>query len=188
MSTRCQVQVIDRERRKITLYHHHDGYPSYMVPTIHAAYQLIKGMGLNSSSLSGAVSGLCFVDPAEFEVEDGHELHGDIRFYYRIYCSPLEKSDKHPVDRWELEVFQREYPEPPERGGSIPILKCYNGEEGWDLDGHKKPVEDYLRVFHLNESTKDRIVASLKKGSEAASNIKVTSIKDMLKAAARLKK
>ena len=37
MSTRCQVKVGDGEE-SVTLYHHTDGYPEYMVPTIWKAF------------------------------------------------------------------------------------------------------------------------------------------------------
>ncbi len=115
MSTRCQVQVIQegecREQR-ITLYHHWDGYPENIIPLIYKAYCYEE----NPSSVSkntfktdwrkaraGKVASLlCWADPAEFEPEQGHRLHADIQYYYRLYCS-RSRSKKKLI--WEVEIF-----------------------------------------------------------------------------------
>ena len=84
MSTRTQVQVTDGEE-KLTLYHHTDGYPSYMLPLIKKAWSMY-GKGWEGARVGKVASMLCAVDPIVFEPEDNHKLHADIEYYYIINC------------------------------------------------------------------------------------------------------
>ena len=90
MSTRCQVQVIEENlhwNEKVTLYHHTDGYPEYIVPKIYEAYCYKDGsqyphFNEERKGRAGKVASLlCWADPMVFEPEEGHELHGDIEYF-----------------------------------------------------------------------------------------------------------
>jgi hypothetical protein len=112
MSTRCQVEVIqegmDGWKDEITLYHHTDGYPENMIPTINKAYKYkdkyesdwIKGRAGKVASL------LCWADPGVFEPESGHELHGDIEYYYKLYCVNRKGGSCADKPTWEIEIYQ----------------------------------------------------------------------------------
>jgi hypothetical protein len=112
MSTRCQVQVIgeNADDSMVTLYHHTDGYPSYMVPLIAKAYRhAIKPSPHGyarawQAARVGKVAGeLCWADPGVMEPEAGHELHGDIEYLYRVYVS----GGMHigAIGKWEVEIL-----------------------------------------------------------------------------------
>ena len=108
MSTRCQVQVIQEGldwEEKVTLYHHTDGYPEYMIPTIKKAYDYdcetwVKGRAGKVASI------LCWADPAVFEPEEGHDLHGDIEYYYRLYLRNTNGGTLAEEATWELDVYE----------------------------------------------------------------------------------
>ena len=127
MSTRCQVRVIQRAidifnkpwEEDVTLYHHTDGYPEYMIPIIWNAYNFTDEeesiFESNKASFrswqkerAGKVASfLCWADPGVFEPEAGHELHVDIEYYYRIYCTNPDgkqmQTDLPPY--WEIEIL-----------------------------------------------------------------------------------
>ena len=131
MSTRSQVQVrckpnnfaAGHEGQRITLYHHTDGYPSYMLPKILSAYRDGPERQWRESDASlaewvafwapdgsfdrwqyerpGKAAGfLCATDPGIFEPEDSHDLHSDIEYYYIVYVA---------ADGWDVEVQERDY-------------------------------------------------------------------------------
>ena len=111
MSTRCQLQVVEEGsdyKERITLYHHNDGYPVYMIPMIYRAW--IKAnevyFPLQVGRAEVATEILCLTDRGGFKWEKGHRLHGDIEHYYRLHCwySKLEET---PV--WELDVYERNF-------------------------------------------------------------------------------
>jgi hypothetical protein len=106
MSTRCQVQVVDNDE-KITLYHHSDGYVSNMLPLFGKAYKNMKNFILNKwekkeyfvwqlDRAGYVASFLCYTDPRGFQPEEGHNLHGDIEYYYKLYCIK---------PKWEVEIY-----------------------------------------------------------------------------------
>lgn len=103
MSTRCQVKVIGEgiNPDELTLYHHTDGYPEYMIPLLTKAHGYEHPDGYDMSwtkERAGKVASLlCWADPAVFEPESSHELHGDIEFYYKLYCGKSEE--------WEIEIL-----------------------------------------------------------------------------------
>ena len=83
MSTRCQVKVMGTDvngSHAFTLYHHCDGYPSYMLPIIGKAYT----DKWQAERPGKAAAMLCAADPTGYEVEQGHSLHGDIEYYYVV--------------------------------------------------------------------------------------------------------
>ena len=98
MSTRCQVQVVG-EDEKFTLYHHWDGYPSNMVKLLCEAYASFKAKPRAGGTAGKAVSFVVAADPDGYEVEEGHELHGDIEWYYRLFAGKT----------WELEINTASY-------------------------------------------------------------------------------
>jgi hypothetical protein len=111
MSTRCQLQVIQQDPYtiKVTLYHHHDGYPEYMIPVIYRAYTWVDESDSNGNWVKGragkVASLLCWAEPTEFEPEAIHNLHGDIEFYYRLYCD-YSYHEKKVI--WEIDIYHRQ--------------------------------------------------------------------------------
>jgi hypothetical protein len=114
MSTRCQVQVIQEGiwSEKITLYHHCDGYPDNILPIIQQAYDIGvtkdsgAKLGLWELGRAGKVASLlCAADPGQFEPEAGHELHGDIEYYYRLYAVNKQGGSLAENPAWEIEIF-----------------------------------------------------------------------------------
>jgi hypothetical protein len=97
---------------KITLYHHTDGYPENIIPLIFKAYcygdnpspdrdrYISPNLMKERAGKAGGL--LCWSDPAIFEPEQGHRLHGDIEYYYRLYCSESRSENK---VIWEVEIF-----------------------------------------------------------------------------------
>jgi hypothetical protein len=106
MSIRCQVKVVQKGmsyNENITLYHHTDGNPEYIISKIKGAYEKY-GKDWKGGRAGKVASFLCAVDPGVFEPEEGHELHGDIDYYYilNVLC-PKAFSEKIPT--WEVETF-----------------------------------------------------------------------------------
>jgi hypothetical protein len=107
MSTRCQVKVkefgVENDSEAFTLYHHCDGYPSAMVPLIAGAYQPDWKHG----RIGKAAAYVLAEDPDGYEMEQGHELHGDIEWYYVLEI----KSETHvgAVPEWFLTVYAAPY-------------------------------------------------------------------------------
>ncbi len=83
MSTRCQVKVTGTDinsSESFTLYHHCDGYPSYMLPVIASGHIASWQAG----RIGKAAAMVASSDPLGFELEQGNDLHGDIEYYYII--------------------------------------------------------------------------------------------------------
>ena len=83
MSTRCQVKVTGTDINNadsFTLYHNCDGYPSYMLPLIASGWT----DSWQAGRISKAAVMVASTDPNGFELEQGHELHGDIEYYYVV--------------------------------------------------------------------------------------------------------
>jgi hypothetical protein len=142
MSTRCQTKVIEGQtdssqqyNEDITLYHHCDGYPEWMVPLFWKAY--LFGItpfvpvwkkdepaaaptdAYQWQAFRGgyAASMLCHIDPRGFQPENSHELHGDIEWYYKLYVGG--KTVKGQEQRqWELEIYKAKI-----RRKAAPLLK-----------------------------------------------------------------
>ena len=104
MSTRCQVKIkekgVDRQKEAVTLYHHCDGYPTAMIPLLACAYQPEWKHG----RIGKAVSFVVAEDPEGYEVEQGHELHGDIEWYYILEI--LSETHVDAVPQWFLNVYK----------------------------------------------------------------------------------
>lgn len=102
MSTRCQVKVIDDKDPDdaVTLYHHCDGYPTNMLPLIAAAYE----PNWEHGRVGKVASFLCAEDPGSFEPESGHELHGDIEWYYILKIKA--DYDVQAVPVWFIDVYR----------------------------------------------------------------------------------
>jgi hypothetical protein len=105
MSTRCQVQVVSQGRNIRTLYHHTDGYPSHMMPRLVAADEKFHAEQYwQYTSIHKVENYLVAEDPSAYEIEPGHELHGDIEWLYRIDVSDLE--------HWTITVWSRDRDRP----------------------------------------------------------------------------
>lgn len=104
MSTRCQVCVIEgsgaQPWERLTLYRHCDGYPEAMLPFFVEAFDKFGARGYRSGRAGYVASFLCATDPEGIQPEAGHELHGDIEFYYRLYVSGRDSA------LWEVEVIE----------------------------------------------------------------------------------
>lgn len=107
MSTRCQVKVkelgVEDDSEAFTLYHHCDGYPSAMIPLLAGAYQPEWKHG----RIGKAAAFVLAEDPDGYEMEQGHELHGDIEWYYVLEI----QSETHvgAVPKWFLTVYDVPY-------------------------------------------------------------------------------
>ena len=143
MSTRSQIQVRQTGMQgdwddKITLYHHSDGYPSNILTLIQKAYEDVKSgaiFALNEDmkrlhdeypkytlwklGRAGKVASyLCAEDPGEFEPEAGHELHGDIEWYYIVECVNEHGGSMAENPTWKIYIYEMqgfdntELPEP----------------------------------------------------------------------------
>lgn len=124
MSTRCQVQVVEIGMgwdERVTLYHHTDGYPTYMLPMISKARNL-AGNSWESGRAGKVASFLCAADPGVFEPEEGHQPHGDIEWFYRIVLENKTGGSAAEKPRWFVEVYSS-IPDDvfPEGGERIPL-------------------------------------------------------------------
>ena len=105
MSTRCQVRVNQLNcgwDQSVTLYHHCDGYPSNMLPLIASSYKPDWEHGRAGK----VASFLCAVDPGSFEPESGHDLHGDIEWYYVLNVKNNQDGTLGEKPTWEIEVYR----------------------------------------------------------------------------------
>lgn len=117
-STRCQVQVIEVDR-KLTLYHHCDGYPSNMVKLFKLAYKAFNG-SWEAGRVGKVASKLCKVDDYNgFEPLDYHTLHGDIEWYYKINVTGKEGKFIGSKQSWELSVYIASHDGTPENPGAL---------------------------------------------------------------------
>jgi hypothetical protein len=105
MSTRTQVQVTDGEE-KLTLYHHTDGYPSYMLRIIKEAWEKY-GKGWEGARVGKVASMLCAVDPVVFEPMDSHDLNCDIEYYYVIDCKGELHTQAKPI--WKVKTHVADF-------------------------------------------------------------------------------
>jgi hypothetical protein len=108
MSTRCQVRVISEGMYSaggVTLYHHCDGYPSGMLPLFAEAFAKF-GKGWEAGREGKVAAFLCAADPGGFEPEAGHDLHGDIEYYYKLFAVNKHGGSTMERPRWEVEVYQ----------------------------------------------------------------------------------
>jgi hypothetical protein len=109
MSTRCQVQVVEVEvgskiEARISLYHHSDGYPNYIIPIIYKAYswETNEDEEWKMTRAGKVASLLCWADPGEFEPEVDNDVRWDNSFYYRLYCS---KAGDNKKAIWEVDIY-----------------------------------------------------------------------------------
>ncbi len=102
MSTRTQVKVTNGEQ-SLTLYHHTDGYPSYMLPLIQKAWEDF-GQGWEGARVYKVASMLCAVDPVVFEPLDYHDMHGDIEYFYEVDCKGESHHGAEPV--WKITSYE----------------------------------------------------------------------------------
>jgi hypothetical protein len=142
MSTRCQVRVIAENKEDnsqfsedVTLYHHCDGCSEWMVPLFWQAYQFgvtpyVPDWKKNEPNAQPydvnqwqafragyAASFLCHIDPRGFVPESGHQLHGDIAFYYKLYvCGKTVKGQEQK--QWQVEIYKTKI-----RSKAAPTLK-----------------------------------------------------------------
>ncbi len=116
MSTRAQIQVVQEGLDwggSVLLYHHCDGYPSNIIPLIKKAFAYKrkpyckddKGITWERGRVGKVASLLCWADPVQFEPEEGHELHGDIEYYYRLYAVNSNGGCLTELPTWEVEIF-----------------------------------------------------------------------------------
>lgn len=163
MSTRCQVQVVETGvnfGEKVTLYHHTDGYPSNIILLIKKCYTKFSkpkkyafGKVCRKWELGrpGKVASfLCAIDPGVFEPEEGHDLHGDIEYYYVLTAVNTKGGCTTEVPIWNIEIFK-------------PKLDCdfWNNPttEKFDLlfMGTLKQAMKYIKQKNLEETTVSRL-------------------------------
>lgn len=119
MSTRCQVRIEGCEGSDdvITVYHHCDGYPSWMVPLIEKAYRKAI-MPIDYETTVGdktvvhqyehagmlnrggyMASAIVAADPHGYQIENGNGLHGDIEYLYII--RPIGGTEDRPILKYD---------------------------------------------------------------------------------------
>jgi hypothetical protein len=167
MSTRCQVQVIEDcegRKSKVTLYHHTDGNPEYIIPKIYEAY-CYEGQDRYArdredfdfiKSRAGKIASLlCWSDPGVFEPEDHHTLHGDTDYFYRLFCRNSSQ-DRKPS--WEIEIFKRDWhDEFDENWSHDQILKYFNARTERILAGIT--IDDFT-LIQKRQSIVDLVLIS----------------------------
>jgi hypothetical protein len=128
MSTRANVLIKSESSNYqepcILLYHHYDGYPEYMIPTMLNYEKIFKnevkkvfksnwenerwmlGRALHLASLIVATDPLVFEVDAVFEKEEDVVLHGDIDYYYVITAKNYQRGviDEVPPQIW-IEIY-----------------------------------------------------------------------------------
>ena len=131
MSTRCQVKVIQEGlpwEQAVTLYHHCDGYPTNMLPLFVKAMDLARKTECFSEyalGRAGKVAGfLCHADPGQFEPEEGHALHLDIEFYYKLFAVNDKSGSMAERPKWKVAVFTYRLGELTEITGRLEIHKA----------------------------------------------------------------
>jgi hypothetical protein len=97
---KIKEQGVNKAKESFTLYHHCDGYPTAMIPLIAGAYKPEWKHG----RIGKVVSFVMAEDPHGYEMEQGHELHGDIEWYYILEV----KSEQHvgAIPEWRLIVYK----------------------------------------------------------------------------------
>jgi hypothetical protein len=163
MSTRCQVRVIaeglGEGAESVTLYHHSDGYPSNMLPLIREGYQQVLKKGdyyLWQGGRPGKVAGfLCAADPGGFEPEEGHELHGDIEWYYVLRVINKTGGSMAEKPEWVVDVY-----EPPE-WGDRPLDESSARHQFW-----VKPTFDKLHLVEKGINVTEMTEAQVRKKAE----------------------
>ena len=130
MSTRCQTKVIEGQKESInmhnediTLYHHSNGCPKWMVPLFCRAYRYgitpfvpdwnkdnpkaepTDAYKWQTFRAGYAASMLCHIDPRGFQPEKSHQLHVDIAWYYKLYISG-KKVKGQKQSQWEIEIYK----------------------------------------------------------------------------------
>ena len=109
MSTRCQVQVIQKGLgwdQKITLYHHTDGYPESIIPLIRFAFKEAKQHSWRAGRAGQVASYLCWSDPGVFEPEDSHELHMDIEYFYQLEVENKNGGSIEETPNWKIKIYE----------------------------------------------------------------------------------
>jgi hypothetical protein len=155
MSTRCQVAVIEQGKNLIiTLYHHTDGYPEFIIPKIFEAYSW-EGDEWVKTKAGKVTSLLCWSDPGVFEPENSHMLHLDITYYYRLYCGEL--MDDHA--NWDVEIYKKKSLTEDQMYALLKVdildqIKRYQTEsidnilrEDFDLIGQRQNIQDIIKTY-----------------------------------------
>lgn len=108
MSTRSQVKVENDvgDVRKVTFYHHWDGYPQHILSDIVNTFKdMVEEADKNKAYKGGRVgkvaNGLCGTCKS-FEPLDYHELHGDIEHYYLLKLRNPEGTHVGIKPEWDI--------------------------------------------------------------------------------------
>ena len=130
MSTRCQVRVSAKgliwdpegENDEVWLYHHCDGYPSYMLPEILKGYKAAiapkvykhpKGetkvdKAWEAGRPGKAAAYIIATEPGGFEPQSkqDQDFHGDIEWFYEVICTNPNAGASGPrVPKWTVQVY-----------------------------------------------------------------------------------
>jgi len=105
MSTRCQVKVVSKNN-SVTLYHHYDGYPRSLLPLMQRAFEQSEIAQDWRGARAGKVAAvLCHAAPDGFEPEAGHELHGDLEWYYVLTVDEGCNGSMADTPKWRVDVY-----------------------------------------------------------------------------------
>lgn len=109
---------------EVTLYHHHDGYPTNMLPLLKRAWDEALAWHkarwktdlygpfdpehpITCASLRSPgkfANHVVATDPEGFEFEQGHEQHGDIEWYYVVEFDHAPTFSGPVEGRWKVQV------------------------------------------------------------------------------------
>lgn len=104
MSTRCVVNVTIDDTVILQYYHHHDGYPRYMVKDLFNIAYEIKNINIDAIKKAFSIDN-------EYELEELFVEHGDLEYEYELDIDSSENviklymnSVKNPVfeEKWRL--------------------------------------------------------------------------------------
>ena len=108
---------------EVTLYHHSDGYPEYMVPLLQKAYEQAIAYQKNYwgkfdskyaqnppnlwelGRAGKAASHLCAADPGSFEPDTPY-LHPDIEWFYVLHVINTAGGSMAENPRWEVTIYK----------------------------------------------------------------------------------
>lgn len=89
MSTRCTIKIGSTAHTpSVTLYQHHDGYPSNMEPILNTVMERAQDISVMPSLYQTALLKELLVALPKAYVTEGHSTHGDTEYQYTFNGAP----------------------------------------------------------------------------------------------------
>lgn len=106
MSTRCAVDVFFLGARVLKFYHHHDGYPGYMVNDLAKIAKEVKTDPEYGRVTVNAIE-KAFKNHPEYEEEPIWADHGDLEWRYELSFNLDKEDNLLPVECETIKVNSR---------------------------------------------------------------------------------